>query len=165
MDFRNSIGKVSKLLNKYKYVLLIILIGLALMLIPGSNSPDSIPEPIIDSNNDTLQDTEQRLTEILSSVAGAGKVQVLLTTVHDRQIIYQTDREESGDRIQTETVLISGSDRGQEGLIKQVNAPTYRGAIIVCQGADDPVVKLSITEAVSRATGLGADKISVIKMK
>ena len=61
--------------------------------------------------------------------------------------------------------MISGSDRGQEGLIKQVNAPTYRGAIVVCQGADDPVVKLSITEAVSRATGLGVDKISVIKMK
>ena len=165
MDFRNSIGKVSKMLDKYKYALLIILIGLAFMLIPGVNSSASMPEPTLDSNDDLLQDMELRLSEILSSVEGAGKVEVLLTTVHDRQIIYQTDIEESEDRIQTETVLISGSDRGQEGLVKQVNAPTYRGAIVVCQGADDPVVKLSITEAVSRATGLGADKISVIKMK
>ncbi len=165
MDFRNSIGKVSKMLDKYKYALLIVLIGLAFMLIPGGNSSASMPEPTLDSNDDLLQDMELRLSEILSSVEGAGKVEVLLTTVHDRQIIYQTDIEESEDRIQTETVLISGSDRGQEGLVKQVNAPTYRGAIVVCQGADDPVVKLSITEAVSRATGLGADKISVIKMK
>jgi stage III sporulation protein AG len=36
---------------------------------------------------------------------------------------------------------------------------------VVCQGADDPVVKLLIVDAVSKVTGLGADKISVMKMK
>ena len=69
------------------------------------------------------------------------------------------------DRIQTETVLISGSDRGQEGLIKQINAPTYRGAIILCQGADSPSVCLAIKEAVSKVTGLDTSEISVLKMK
>jgi len=39
------------------------------------------------------------------------------------------------------------------------------GAVIVCQGADDPQVRLSIVDAVSKVTGLGSDKISVLKMK
>ena len=49
--------------------------------------------------------------------------------------------------------------------VQQVLPESYRGAIVVCQGADSPAVKLAIVEAVSRATGLGADSISVLKMK
>ena len=39
------------------------------------------------------------------------------------------------------------------------------GAIVVCQGGDNATVRLAIIEAVSNVTGLGADKISVLKMK
>ena len=68
MDFRNITGKMSKLLDKYKFVLLIILIGLALMMIPGgSNSEDSLATAPV-SDSDSLQDIEKRLSEILSSV-------------------------------------------------------------------------------------------------
>ena len=53
----------------------------------------------------------------------------------------------------------------ESGLIRQINPPAYLGAIVVCQGADNNTVRLAIVEAVSRATGLGADKISVLKMR
>jgi stage III sporulation protein AG len=39
------------------------------------------------------------------------------------------------------------------------------GAIVVCQGGDQPTVRLAILDAVSKVTGLGADKISILKMK
>ena len=39
------------------------------------------------------------------------------------------------------------------------------GAVIVCQGADDPEVRLNVTNAVAAYTGLGSDKITVMKMK
>jgi hypothetical protein len=39
------------------------------------------------------------------------------------------------------------------------------GAIVVCQGADSPSVKLAITQAVAKITGLGTDEICVLKMK
>ena len=62
-------------------------------------------------------------------------------------------------------MIITDSDRKEEGLITQVDPPVYQGAIIVCQGADRGAVRLAIVEAVSRVTGLGADRISVLKMK
>jgi hypothetical protein len=37
--------------------------------------------------------------------------------------------------------------------------------VIVCQGGDQPEVKLAVVEAVCDAVGLTADKISVLKMK
>ena len=109
------------------------------------------------------------LSDILCHIDGAGNVQVLLTTERGEETIYQTDSHTSvgGDNnsAQVETVIISGSERNQSGLIKQINPPTYMGAIVVCQGADSPIVRLAIVEAVSKVTGLGADRISVLKMK
>ena len=93
---------------------------------------------------------------------------VFLSQASGEEILYQTDEkhrvssEDSDEEINT--VTVSGADRGEDGLIRQVNPPTYMGAIIVCQGAENSAVRLAIVEAVSRATGLGADKISVLKM-
>ena len=37
--------------------------------------------------------------------------------------------------------------------------------IVVCDGGDDPTVAKQITDAVSAALGIGANRISVLKMK
>ena len=39
------------------------------------------------------------------------------------------------------------------------------GAVVVCAGGDDPAAQYLVTNAVSAYTGLGSDKISVMKMK
>ena len=49
--------------------------------------------------------------------------------------------------------------------MRQENPAQYLGVIVVCEGADSPAVRLAIVEAVSDVTGLGADRISVLKMK
>jgi len=41
--------------------------------------------------------------------------------------------------------------------------PTYRGALVVCQGGGQADVKLAVTEAVAVLTGLPADRITVAK--
>ena len=41
--------------------------------------------------------------------------------------------------------------------------PQFRGALVVCQGADDPAVRLAVIEAVSALTGLGSDRVCVIR--
>ena len=93
----------------------------------------------------------------------------MLTESSGEEIIYQTD----GDSSQTDssfsnredTVTITDSQRNEQGLVRQQNPPKYMGAIVVCQGGDKPSVRLAIIDAISKVTGLGADKISVLKMK
>ena len=41
----------------------------------------------------------------------------------------------------------------------------FSRAVIAAEGADDAAVKLDLVSAVSSLTGLGADDITVIKMK
>ena len=61
----------------------------------------------------------------------------------------------------TETVVLSGSDGGV--VVTQEVWPRYRGALVVCEGGGDPAVQLSVVQAVGALTGLGSDKISVVK--
>ena len=112
---------------------------------------------------------EDRLNDILGQIRGAGRVKVMLTVASGEETIYQFDQnhstDESGSSIQKDTVTVTDKDRGQSGLITQINPPKYLGALIVCQGADDATVRLAISEAVSSLTGLGMDKITIVKMK
>lgn len=158
--------KLTNFLYKYRYVAIIIAVGIVLMLIP-SRSEQKQQQPQQQTETECL-DMGAQLSEILSQVYGAGRVEVLLTLANGETTIYQTDVDvsnaENGSSRQ-DTVIITDSDRGQSGLVQRVDPPVYLGAVIVCQGADSAFVRLSIVEAVSKATGLGADKISVLKMK
>ena len=92
-------------------------------------------------------------------------MRVLLTQREGEQTVYQTDEDSTSSGVRSDTVLLSGADRSQTGLVRQINPPTYLGAVIVCQGADSASVRLAIVAAVGRVTGLSTDKITVLKMK
>ena len=152
--------------KQYRYGIFILMIGIGLMMLPGSKES----EPSSDQNTVTQQKTEEeRLAQILSSMDGVGKAEVMLTIAVGEEILYEAkqDCNSGGDSETTrkDPVIITDGNRAEQGLIHQVIPPVYRGAIVVCQGGGSPVVQLLVTEAVSDATGLSADKISVRKMK
>ena len=109
------------------------------------------------------------MESLLSQIEGAGNVRVMLTVKKGEEIIYQTDEDitasDSSNVTKMDTITITDANRNQDGLIKQINPPVYLGAVVICQGADSPLIRLEIVDAVSKLTGLGADKISVLKMK
>lgn len=168
MDIKQLSQKGVSLIKKYKYVALILAVGICLMLIPTS-AKQTTPETPTQTARSEFSDPTEELQNLLSQIKGAGKVRLMLTLSSGERYVYQTNREESenGDSgtVRIETVIVSDSDRTQSGMIQQILAPQYRGAVVVCQGADMPEVKLAVMEAVKNMTGLGYDRISVLKMK
>jgi len=150
--------------GKYKFALLILFLGLGFMMIPEKEEP--APELLEPAAELTMQ---EQLQNILASIEGAGRVEVLLTLARGSRVHYQTDRRQDTDgereNLEEKTVIVTGMDRTESGLVLQTDPPVYQGAVIVCQGADRAEVKLAIVEAVRCATGLGANQISVVKMK
>lgn len=137
-----------------------MLAGLAILLLPtGSKTPE--PERVVQP--EALETVEERLETILSGIAGAGRVEVLLTEEEGRQTLYQTDIQSDENRRTEDTVLVEDAARTETGLVRQTLEPTYRGAVVLCDGADSSAVKLAIVEAVGCVTGLGADRICVLK--
>lgn len=153
-------------IKQYKYVALVLALGLLLMLLPQKDSQEAAPAQI---PAQTAETPEEKLEQILSQIQGVGKVKVLLSVAQGEQVVYVVDEDRSdatdSDSLRRETVIVTDTERAQTGLISQVLPPTYLGAVIVCQGGDLPGVQLAVVEAVSDATGLTADKISVLKMK
>ena len=161
MDIKALKEKTAQWLGKYKFLALILLVGLGLMLIPSGTKASQQTTQNVLTVTPTVSITEE-LEEILSNIQGAGRVKVMLTVKSSEQTIYQTDTP-SADR--EDTVIITDEERAQSGLIQQIISPTYRGAIVLCQGADNASVCLAIKEAVSKVTGLDSSEISVLKMK
>ena len=164
MDWMNVRAGALELFRKYRYVFLVVIAGILLMTFPSDNSGETpLPQEVPETASENL---ETSLSRILSLMEGAGKVQVLLTEASGEEIRYQTDTDvsASGEK-RVETVLVTGENRGQTGLICRRDSPVYQGAIILCQGADSAAVRLAIVEAVANAAGLTTDQISVLKMK
>lgn len=152
--------------GKYKYVLLVLFLGVILMVIPEKGEPMQFTE---ETQTQELPGIAEQLEQILAQIDGVGRVEVLITEHRGAQSIYKTDEDSTsgGDSgsIRSETVIIQNADRSEAPLLERVDPPVYLGAVVVCQGAERPSVRLQVVEAVASVTGIGTDRISVLKMK
>ena len=169
MDILSIRERISTEIGKYKYVGLILFVGILLMVIPGKSNREEV---LVEKEPEQLQETvvlQSQLEDILSYVEGAGNVKVMLSIAQGERTVYQTDstysQTENTTDTRTQTIIISDSERNEMGLVHQKSSPIYQGAIVLAEGANISSVKLSIVDAVSDVTGLGADKITVLKMK
>ncbi len=110
---------VIKKLEKYKYLLVVLIVGLVLILLPSRSSRQT-QAAVSSARSAYTSDEEARLEAVLSNISGAGRASVLVSET---------------------------------------------GVAVVCEGADSAQVRLDIVRAVMAYTGLGSDRISVIKMK
>ena len=167
MDWLAVSGNIRSAVKKYRYVVIVLLIGLFLMLLPEEEKTKPEKAAVVQQvQKETLQ---TQLEDLLSQLEGAGRVKVLLTQSEGERSIFQTndntEHSDSSGRIWKDTVIVSDSARGETGLVQQTIAPVYLGAVVLCQGAGSAAVRLAIIEAVSNATGLATHNISVLKMK
>lgn len=169
MEMKTVFKKMPHFFQKYKYVCLVLLIGIILMWLPTESKKDSEQVNAKTQSTDKEPSIEEQLATVLRQTDGVGNVQVMLTKGEGEETIYQTDTEGSKDETarsdRSSTVTVTDAERTQTGLVRQINPPTYLGAVIVCEGADNPQVRLAVVDAVSKATGLKANCISVLKMK
>lgn len=163
-------------LGKLKYAALVIVLGIVLLLWPSDQTADATPAQADEADvteagaQDMVSALEQRLSALLSQLDGAGETSVLLTLQSGTRTVYAADTDQSYTEgiltSQTQQVVLYDSGNGLETpLAEQEIYPTFQGALVLCQGADDAAVRLDIVNAISGLTGLGADKITVIKMK
>ena len=170
------IRRIAAAAAKYKFVLLLVAAGVILMLLPpfggesGQDKQQETASPAAASYS--LDQVEADMAQMLSEMDGVGRAKVMLTVSSDSRRVYQEDRDVSykgaaaapEDYASTvETVLMNRGSGQQEALQTQEIYPSYVGALVVCDGAGDPGTVLRVKEAVSVLTGLGSDRISVVK--
>lgn len=164
-------GEQLKRCSKYKYVVLVMCVGAIMLMLPAGREADVVPGHVAENMGDVfdLLVIEEKLERVLSRVDGAGEVSVILALQgSSRQVLAQntTSSQGNGTSQEEKEVVTVGQGTGVSVPVTlQEIYPVYQGALVVCGGADNPTVKLQMTQAVSALTGLGADKISVCKAK
>ena len=164
-------------MKKFRYPLLIFLAGLILLYLgaPHSQSTAELSGEqaqlsSVSPQNFDMETFETDLQNKLSLIEGAGQVELLLALEDTEEVVYASDIRRSSAGAENDsyeknlTVLSDGNYGEQPVQIKSV-CPTFRGAVILCEGGDQTTVRLAIAEAVSAACGLSMDKISVLKMQ
>ena len=102
--------------KKSRAAALVLLCGVFLMCLPGGKKETQVAQPAGEVREQTM---EAALEEILSQVAGAGSVRVLLSGQTSEITRFQTDETSDGENLRQETVLITGDNRVQTALVRQ----------------------------------------------
>jgi stage III sporulation protein AG len=169
---KKSVEKFQQYWKKYRYAALILLLGVALLVLPsGKKSMGEKAKGQAEELGETTVQTEKKMRQILSEIRGVGNLQIMLTVesggeqhlAQNSELSYSGSSQSPEDcNRRSETVVVS-DDGSEKAVVTKSSAPVYRGALVVCQGAGNPDVKLAVTEAVSALTGLSSDRITVVK--
>lgn len=124
-------------------------------------------------STDPVVQLENRLSEILSKIEGAGKTDVLITVSSTREKITanststnaSTSQNGSGNtvtstHVTSQPVLVSSGGK-TEPYIVQERMPEIVGVIVVAEGGKDPVVRLNVLRAVETALDISADQVEI----
>ncbi len=121
---------------------------------------------------------ERRLTEVLETMDGVGKVEVMITlkdngenvVEKDTSISSQSTQEgengttQSQTQSQEETVFTQPQGSGQEPFVSKEVTPQIEGILVVAEGGGNSVVVKNISDAVLALFPVEAHKIKVVKM-
>lgn len=157
-----------QVLKKYKFVALILLVGLVLMLLPTSEGKGEA-EREEGGEDYSLAQTEQRLESLLRNMQGVGQVNVMLTLKSGSTLELAKDSStsvrDSETKRESDVVTVSRGSGSEEVVVTRERYPIYQGAVVVCEGGGNSAVRLAVIDAVSVLTGLGSDKITVVQWK
>lgn len=120
-----------------------LIIAIFLFSISGErekNAQDNPSQEALVSEIDQYeQKLEERVKEIVSKIQGVGDIHVMITLEKTEENLY-------GKR---------------DSSVSATLTPTVKGAVVVCSGSKNAVVKEKVTEAVCKALGISAARVCV----
>ncbi len=195
MDKKKLINELKKLLDDKKTTnILTIALVIAFVLIAlNVFYPDMFKEKekvkstlsqeveTINTKDEYEETQKEELKNILESMSGVGKVQVMINfksgeskvLAYDssKQIVSTEEKDtEGGTRVSNQTndgstVVMTNEGGDNEPFIVETYKPKIEGIIILAEGASDSKIKYDIQKAVSSLYGLSAEKVNVYPMK
>ena len=175
---------------KKEQLAVLLLFGILLVVIALPVSTTEEKKETIEEKKETAEEAEttyerqleERLASILSQVAGAGRVRVMVTleskgerivekdTPETRKTVEETDaaggsRSTSEQEWGEETVYYeAGSGEKSPYVVKELE-PSLEGVLVLAEGGGSPVVRQELLEAVQALFSIEAHKIKIMKLE
>ena len=174
--------------NRSRILLFVGIAGMALIFLSTVLTPGTSGQRDLPAGSGTLtseqyaEQLENRLADIVGSVEGVGRCEVMVTTENGVEYVYAVEENQNvnqtnsyeGDEVRRLTqqqnteqkyiVVDTGSGR-KEALLKTERQPTIQGVVVVCEGAGSMIVQQRVTEVVTTALGIPYNKVCVTKIE
>lgn len=177
-DFKKwypAVEKALPVIKQYRAALIILFAGIILLASGGGFSAAKTEKEqltTIETSQDgfNLAEFQQTLSQNLSSIKGVGRVSLMLSIEETEEAVYAVDirRSTNGENAQnyeSNLTILSDGSYGEKPVTVKNMQPIFRGAVVLCDGADNAKVQLAVTSAVSTVCGIGTDKVTVLKME
>lgn len=185
-SLKQKVKDILKKLSADKKTMFIVLAGIigVLILVASEFIPEGekakedeeeiqVSEYNIENHYEYAEMLEKKLTDLISSIEGAGTTKVMLTLESSSEAVYaqndKTDMEsndENSEKISKENdyVLIKTDSSKEEALLLKIIQPEVKGVAVVCEGGDSIYVQQKIIETISAVFDINASKIKVTKL-
>ena len=178
MNFINSFLHKSEVIKSNKKLILIVILGftfIALIFISELNFDNAETENnnIINdmTNEEYCEYLEEKVTDIIKCIEGAGETKVMITLSETTEYIYATNdknvkksNNSSDDNTMENDYVIIDIDNNDAGLLIKTIEPKVRGVAIVCEGGNNSTVQNQIYSAISAVLNVSTSRISISKL-
>jgi stage III sporulation protein AG len=150
--------------KKLQYVVLFSVVALVIILILFSYKKEDNIVVHNDSISSYVTNLENRLSETLTQVNGAGKVSVVITVESGMETVLAMKTTEkqtaSGLEVETTPLIVNG----KTVVVKELY-PKIVGVLIVAEGADSISVMNKIQQATVSLLDINVNQIEILAMK
>lgn len=189
-SMKKFVDKFKKVKNIEYFILILaiaIIIGLfsnwfqpkeEIQTAAGSFDPLETPSH---TTKEEESDQEYRLKQVLSTIKGVGKVEVMISYKSGKELIpamntvesnIETEERDSNGGIRkviqvdsnSQPVSMTTSD-GTKPLITREVQPEVLGVIVVAEGAEDIRVQMELQKAVQTVLGINSNQVDIFVMK
>ena len=149
---------------KIEYLLAIVITLIIIVLFLSNNFNLSIFTSERQTDKGYQNELEVKIENLIKKIEGAGKTSVIITTdgTSKEEVLKESvTTYENGVKKTIETIVMIN---GKPYVIKTHN-PNVLGVVVVCEGANNLSVKLSITEILTTTLNVDCENIKILKMK
>ena len=155
----------------------VLVLGIAGILLIGVSScreqKPTVPQAESSDTAQYIEQMEERLERMVSSVRGAGCAEVMITLQNGVEYVYANEQKTNSDHTESEsqtsvrddshkTVVTVDNGDGKSGLLVTEIQPVVRGVVVACEGAVDETVAALVSQAVCTALDITGKRVCVI---
>lgn len=152
-------AKIKSVKNIEIYLAATLAVVVLLIVLFSNASTKSADENV--SSESYISEMEHKIVSVIQKIDGVGKVVVAIThdATNEAVYAYETEKKSNGNET-TSVVSVKG-----EPLVVKTLPPKILGVVIVAEGADNPIVRMKINEAVVTLLNVDESRVQVFTHK
>lgn len=170
---KNILKNIIKTNHKIIFLISCIMLGLSLIFGVSNTEIQEQNQENYNSNSELFEYTaklEQKLSDTVGSISGAGKTKVMITLDSSFETIYASNAKLNENNISDNNLqkttekslaLTTSSKNGETPVIIKTISPKIKGVLIVCEGGEISKIRENIIKASSTLLNISSSRIYV----